>query len=1401
MSRDRDMRDILLTKYADITGLERTLIQLIALFHEPISRTMLAKLVTEMEDSPLGRKLINSGEMTQLLKPLTEDGLLRLIEGHDIPFYECSQDIEWEVMLDVQKEGLIHKMEQAIGKHAPAGSIWQGEYQRLISYPRFVRELRISLLNDRQIEATQLLSLAERQFPKQLEEEDPIVKIFGDSHRHEWLTHLSDDIQKTILTSLIHSAIERVSDLSPLITLVDRQLSAGNATLIPFYRHWKVVLDIVSGDFSRAEQVLCRLDPIESPLCLQGWILALRGDGRAAITHFERELKHQRKIQKSRDVFLKHPSGLFFLLALLESKDAVDHKKAEKHLLFRDLNRIPFSQVYEVLWVASMIRSNRIDSAVATQLRLYANANGLPIKEDDIQDQDRFIDYISPPHEMNLKALFLMLGFQWTMPRVIGSMYPYLEQFRTKALSNGHRWVVDTLDGLFPDRSHNPTWNPAALIVYKAPWEYGLEALESHFVESSSPAANVVEVDHRLVWWIGMGEWGVSFSIQPRIQKRSANGTWSKGRNIALQRLNQEIASMPWLTEQDLRVCGAIRKYWISWGRAGYELDMSKAILALVGHPLVFWEESPTFPIEVVQSDPGLLIEEKEGLIHLTMAHPMKEEGLTVIKESINRCNIIQVGPQHAQLSSILGEKGLVVPVEEKERIHRLLGPLSDRVEIETNLSGANDHLPEIPSNFHLHVHLQPHNDGLMARLLVRPFGHQGPYHAPGQGNRILISEIDRKRQQTHRDLVAEEEEARRVVQHCPSLSAPDETWRWVIDDPEACLELLYDLRTLADQVTILWPEGETMKISHTLSMENLSLKTSGDSEWFYVEGKIHLPNGEVMEMKALLDAINQQKGRFIPLGDGQFLALTRTFKKRLEALSNVAEKKGRGQRYHHLMLPVLNDLMQDVGNLETHGGWQERLQALEQAQSKKPRLPRTFEADLRPYQQEGFKWMYRLAAWGAGACLADDMGLGKTLQSLALLITRATEGPALVVAPTSVCMNWVAEATRFAPTLNMILFNAVGDRESALAELKPFDVLVCSYTLLQLESDPLQKVSWQTVLLDEAQAIKNPAAKRTKAAFALSAPFRLATTGTPIENHLVELWSLFRFLNPGLLGSRESFIKRFATPIERGDDAVKNQLKRILNPFILRRTKNQVLEDLPPKTEITLHVSMEGEEASLYEALRLSAMEKLAAVNADDNQQRLNVLAEITRLRRACCHPSLVMPEKQIEGAKLKVFSEVVDELRENDHRALVFSQFVDHLSIIRRHLDQKKIPYHYLDGTTPANKRQELVNRFQNGEGDLFLISLKAGGFGLNLTGADYVIHMDPWWNPAVEDQASDRAHRIGQTRPVTIYRLVTENTIEDKIVALHHKKRDLASNLLDGTHKSERLTTEVLLQLIRG
>ena len=482
-------------------------------------------------------------------------------------------------------------------------------------------------------------------------------------------------------------------------------------------------------------------------------------------------------------------------------------------------------------------------------------------------------------------------------------------------------------------------------------------------------------------------------------------------------------------------------------------------------------------------------------------------------------------------------------------------------------------------------------------------------------------------------------------------------------------------------------------------------------------------------------------------------------------------------------------------------------------AKELSPRPPQGLTATLRDYQLEGFRWLTRLAAWGQGACLADDMGLGKTVQTIALLLGRAKEGPQLVIAPTSVCWNWAAEFARFAPTLRVSSYHelAAGPaRAAALQGLGKRDVLIVSYGLLVREVENLRAQRFATVVFDEAQALKNADTLRTKAARRLTADLRLALSGTPLENHLGELWSLFSVVFPGLLGSWGQFRDRFASPIERVQDPdARAALARIIRPFILRRTKAEVARELPPRTEIQVPIALSPEEHELYEDARLAAVAELTPQSKDvrevrdgpDGKRRFEVLAALTRLRLLASHPRLYDPRSKVASSKMRRLLELLEELRTEGHRALVFSQFTSHLALVRQELASRGFHVQYLDGATAAAARKALVQAFQDGEGEVFLISLTAGGTGLNLTGADYVIHLDPWWNPAVEDQATDRAHRIGQTRPVTVYRLITRGTIEEKILALHSSKRALVAGVLDGTNAAARLSTRDLMELLTG
>jgi SNF2 family DNA or RNA helicase len=588
------------------------------------------------------------------------------------------------------------------------------------------------------------------------------------------------------------------------------------------------------------------------------------------------------------------------------------------------------------------------------------------------------------------------------------------------------------------------------------------------------------------------------------------------------------------------------------------------------------------------------------------------------------------------------------------------------------------------------------------------------------------------------------------------------------------------------------------LQFRSTVSTSSVSLRAKSTRDWLSIDGEAKIDSKMVLDLKAFLKLLDDSPGRFVKLEDGSFIHITNQLRKVLDETQRIGKPTKEGIQIHPLAVSYAAEIFADVGEFVQSPKWGETLRKIARVESVTPALPSTFQGNLRDYQLEGFQWLARLEELSMGACLADDMGLGKTIQALAVLLKSATKGPSMVVAPTSVIQNWQREANRFAPTLKPILMHDLADRKDALSNLGPYDLLITSYGLMHNELENLSAVRFEIVVLDEAQAIKNHKTQRARAARSLNAAFKMITTGTPIENHLSELWSLFEFINPGLLGTHPSFNKRFAIPIEKQNDkAARHSLRRLINPFILRRNKSEILDELPPRTEIELKVELSNEERAFYEAVRQQAVETLE--DKKGNQQ-LTILAEIMRLRRACCHPKLVQSDIPIAASKLQLFLELVDELRENGHKALVFSQFVDHLGLIKDALDEQGVSYCYLDGSTPMKHRSREVDLFQAGERDLFLISLRAGGTGLNLTAADYVIHMDPWWNPAVEDQASDRAHRIGQTRPVTIYRLVTKGTIEEKIVELHRSKRDLADKLLVGTDQPTTLSANDLVDLIR-
>lgn len=586
---------------------------------------------------------------------------------------------------------------------------------------------------------------------------------------------------------------------------------------------------------------------------------------------------------------------------------------------------------------------------------------------------------------------------------------------------------------------------------------------------------------------------------------------------------------------------------------------------------------------------------------------------------------------------------------------------------------------------------------------------------------------------------------------------------------------------------------------------------------WFHLSAGFEI-DGQKFELQPLLAALldgdfmglteglpaGQEFLFFLPDGEAVVLPVGRFRRlvRRLEGLMEFRWKPGQALKIHKTELAAVMDDSMDVELPDRADEFAQSVADLTDLRLPMIPCPLGLKASLRDYQIEGYRWMQYLAGQGLNGILADDMGLGKTLQTLTHLLQEKESGrsegmPNLIVAPTSVVVNWQREAAKFTPGLSVLILQG-SDRFDSFAEISKFDLVLTSYALLSRDIEVFAKESFHTVVLDEAQYIKNRGAQVSEAVRALDSRHRLCLSGTPVENHLGELWALMDFLNPSLLGAQDVFNSYFRNPIEKEqNEARQAELNSKVGALILRRNKKQVAKELPSKTVVVHPIALSEGQKELYETVRATMDKRVrqAVAARGGGQAQIVFLDALLKLRQICCHPLLLDAENTQESAKFEYFKEMLATLLEEGHRTLVFSQFTSMLALMETHLLAEEIPYLILTGET--KDRQLLVERFQGGEGMVFLISLKAGGTGLTLTGADTVIHYDPWWNPAAENQATDRAYRIGQNKAVMVHKLICEGTVEQRIQQMQAKKGELADGILAGSRGAidEELMSEML------
>ena len=1096
-----------------------------------------------------------------------------------------------------------------------------------------------------------------------------------------------------------------------------------------------------------------------------GLVKLYKGEYSEAIQLIDKALKLQNKELKIKHIFLNPIKSYFQVLAYEKDRSSTTLKKLEK------------------------IRSKQ--DYMGSHLTVAAHI---------------VTEYVNTPESMDVTALFSLGQYALNIP-IYGYFYhlfvyyfqlsksleetmPHLKTFKQPKLGILRHEMAECLQ-LNPDERAEleKLYGGKPLLTSirnKQKWELTLENLLQE-IQTIQEQTDTIK-GPRIAYFCNRYE-----QVEIREQSILKSGEWSSGRAVSMSRFIMEgVACMDETDKQIAAIAG--RRYM-------YNLDMQTIAPHLIRSDRVFYgNRAPYLPVKIEEEKPYLIIKkEKDGFVIKSNVSPKEmysSNPSQVIQKKPDHYVVIPLDRQKARFYSelIALEK---IPLSAETELKAFLPKVAEIIEVHSDLIEGGSTLKELPSDSRSFLQFLPANECYDLQIRICPLEGGRTRFLPGTGETIIFDERDGVRYQVKRNLREEKKRYAPLADYIENLTDTELTEGTVCLNTEQVLHTLDYVRQHPEDYIVEWPKGEKIRLKGMIEPKDWNIRLRSKAGWFEMEGEVKISDDQILSAAEFLQLMRHSTGSFIRLNEKDFLLMTEALHRqmaRLESLVSYDRNKARISSFHVGQLADI--LHQGNTGIQTDRKYEELLQRINKAATLWPEKPAALQTELREYQQEGFSWICRLDAWGAGACLADDMGLGKTVQTIAFLLYKAHSGPSLVVAPASVVPNWERELQRFAPTLNIRTLNREAERQQAIGEAGPNDIILTTYGLLVTEEACLTQKEWNVLCLDEAHTIKNRETKMSAAAMKLQGKSRLILTGTPIQNYLGELWNLFQFINPGLLGSYEQFNTRFIQPIEADKNKEKQlQLKRIIQPFMLRRTKAEVVEELPDKIEIMRPVQMSEEEMAIYEVLRAKAEQ---AVESED-QVNISTLAEITKLRQAACSISLVDKKWNEPSSKTEAFIGLAQIILQGGNHALVFSQFTSYLKEVASALDKEGIAYLMLDGSTPIKKREKYVQEFQAGKYPIFLISLKAGGLGLNLTGANYVIHLDPWWNPAIEQQATDRAYRIGQQQKVTVYRLISEQTIEEKILRLHQSKRDLADSLLEGTDMSHKLTVKDLMDML--
>ncbi len=937
------------------------------------------------------------------------------------------------------------------------------------------------------------------------------------------------------------------------------------------------------------------------------------------------------------------------------------------------------------------------------------------------------------------------------------------------------------------------------------PWMYMLDSLENVKIPKA------VEKDERLIYVLEPNEMRVS----PFLQKKNEKGEWDPSIKRIWKGKSRDIPECA--TDDDFRILKTLPAGQVSFRNGD-------GLLPFVGCDHIYlmpkWGKQLR-QVTVKIEHPYLIVDkEEDGHFHIYSNLKLSElnEPTNAFVRAIDSThfNVVKVRDHEREVYKVMLQMDSI-PLEGESRLRQSLLRLDGVTKIYSQLIHEDDAFEIADSR--LVIRLFPNtNVGATWRLemVIIPFAGSAYVATPAEGQSLSILNDGERLRLIKRNFELEKRHLFTFERFCQdsAIIYEDED---VSDVTSALLSLENVLEIISwakendGMAVVELMEGCKFNVREKLTPADLQLDMVQSARgWIDMNGSL-VSHDTKIELVDLMRKFRNGIGKYIRVDGDNYVEVSDSLRQLISRLRLYNDNLEKQITIPELALASLGSEFDAVLS-QSNSQISDIRERIINSQLVGYPVPSALNGELKGYQIDGYRWMMRTLSWSGGVCLADDMGLGKTIQTIAVMLQKYQDGPILVVAPTSVVLNWYHELTKFAPSLQAIVLNQIVQKAKSIEEMKPGMVMIASYGMMLTQISNLEKIEWGMIVLDEAHAIKNYNTKAFKSAIKLNGKNRVVLTGTPIQNHFSDIWSLFHFSNPGLLGSQKSFSEKVKFNRERDEnwaDDVAKEINEIVRPFILRRTKKDVLDELPGIEDVVLDVMLTKEEYAIYDSTRQAvkkefqeddkfALERdLSAVGA----HKIAVFAMLTKLRELTCSPSLLVQGWKERSSKEIAFLDLLQEIDLEENRVLVFSQFTGFLGRIKNILEEEGIEYLYLDGATPMKERAKLIDNFQSGSTPVFLISLKAGGVGLNLTAANYVVHLDPWWNPAIEQQATDRAYRIGQDQKVTVFHFIAKGTIEEKMLELQHRKKNVSDVLLSGTDTSSLMTKEDIIDVLEG